>query len=108
MILIFITCKNTEEAGEIGRALVKKRFAACGMVIPDAMSFYWWPPKKGIIEESHEAILLIKTIEKFFSKIEKEVKKMHSYEAPCILAIPVTKAHSPYLRWLKGEINKNS
>lgn len=104
MILVFITCKNKKEAEKIGLVLLKKRLAACFAVIPRVFSFYFWPPKKGRIEKTIEAILLVKTLKKKFSQVEREVKRLHSYTVPFIGEIPVERVYRPYLEWLKGEI----
>lgn len=101
MILVYITCKNKKEAGKIGMALLKKRLAACFVVIPWVESIYWW---KGRITKSREAILLVKTLKKKFAAIEHEVKKLHSYSVPCILEIHVGRVSKPYKEWMKEEI----
>lgn len=105
MIIIFVTCKNKSEAKKIGSALLKKRLAACVVVIPGVFSQYFWPPKKNRIAKSREAILLVKTLGKKFPQMEREVKRLHSYSFPCILEVPIRRAHQPYLKWLEGEIN---
>ncbi|QQG45069.1 MAG: divalent-cation tolerance protein CutA [Candidatus Sungiibacteriota bacterium] len=104
MLLVYITCKNKKEAQKIGLALLKKRLVGCSLVIPHATSFYWWPPKKNKIEKSREAVLLVKTLEKKFPRLEREAKKLHSYTVPCILALPVAKINKDYLVWLRKEI----
>ena len=100
MIFVYIACKNKKEARRIGLYLVKKRLAACCNIFP-IESIYWW---KGKIEQAKEAVLIVKTLEKNFEKVEKEVKKLHSYAAPCILEIPIARANQDFLNWLKEEI----
>ncbi len=103
MIVVFITCKDTMQAKKIGLALVKKRLAGCSVVIPGATSFFW-PSGKHNIAENRETILLVKTLARKFRSLEQEVKRLHSYEVPCILAIPVMTAHRAYLDWLTSEV----
>lgn len=110
MILIYITCPNKKEANKIGLTLVKKRLAGCVNTFP-IESMYWWPAsakasagKNNKIAEDKEVVLIAKTLEKNFQKIEKLVKKLHSYEIPCIFSIPVEKVSKNYLNWLKKEI----
>jgi periplasmic divalent cation tolerance protein len=98
MILTYITCKNKKEADTIGVVLLEKKLAVCFVVIPKVEAVYWWKGKK---EKSSEAILLVKTIGKKFLQIEREVKKVHSYDIPCILEIPIGRVHKPYLKWFK-------
>lgn len=103
MILVYVTCENKKQAEKIGRHLLKKRLAACINIFPEIKSVYWWPPKKDKLEASKEASMFIKTRDENFSKIEKEIKKLHSYSTPCIISIKVNKVHKPFLDWLMGE-----
>ena len=100
MIFVFITCKNKKEAEKIGLVLLKKRLAACFLIVPDASSFYWW---LGKIKKTNETILLLKTLPQKFSKIEQEVKKLHSYKVPIVARISA-KVNKEYLKWLKTEL----
>lgn len=100
MIFIYITSKNKKEATKIGKVLVKKRLAGCCNIFP-IESIYWWQNK---IIKDKEVVLIVKTLKKNFKKIEKEVKRLHSYKVPCILAISMKEVNSKYLNWLKKEI----
>lgn len=101
MILIYVTCESAKQAERIGRHLLKKRLAACINIFPEIRSVYWW---KGKLEGAKESVLIIKTTEKKFEEIEKEIVKLHSYETPCIFSIKVDKVYKPYFDWLMGEI----
>lgn len=103
MIFVYITCKNKEEAKKIGLLLVKKRLAACCNLFP-VESIYQW---KGKIAGNREMVLIVKTLKKNFKKVEKEVKKLHSYKVPCILEIPIARGNARYLDWLKREVKKS-
>ena len=100
MIFIYITCKNRNEAKKIGLALIKKRLAACCNIFP-IESIYWW---QGKVVKDKEAVLIVKTLKKNFKKVEKEIKKLHSYTLPCILEISIKAGNIEYLDWLKKEI----
>lgn len=100
MILVYITCKNKKEAEKIGSLLIKKRLAGCCNIFP-ITSLYKW---KGKFVKDKEVVLIVKTLEKNFEKIKKEVKKSHSYKTPCILEIPVTRSNKDFLIWLEKEI----
>ena len=111
MILIYVVCKNKAEAKKIGFALVKKRLTGCCNIFPIETIYRLSDeiiedrPRKNSsrIIRGKEVVLLIKTLKKNFKKIEKEVKKMHSYTAPCIIEIPTGKVNSEYLKWLNKE-----
>ena len=100
MIFIYITCKDKKEAEKIGLDLVKKRFAACCNIFP-IKSIYRWENK---IVNDKEVVLIVKTLKKNFKKIEKEVKRLHSYKVPCILEIPIARGNKDFLSWLEKEI----
>ncbi len=100
MILVYIVCSNKAEAKKIGRVLIEKRLAGCVNMFP-VEAIYWWQKK---ITEEKEVVLIVKTFEKNFKKIEKLVKKLHSYTTPCIFSIPIEKVNKNYLNWLKKEI----
>ena len=100
MALIYITTSDEEEATAIGELIVKERLAACSNIIPSMKSIYWW---EGSIEKDNEAILLLKTLEENVDKLIDRVKKVHSYNNPCIIALPVFKASNDYLNWIKEE-----
>lgn len=102
MIFVYITCKNKNEARKIGLTLVKKRLVACCNIFPIESIYHW----KNKIIQDREVVLIVKTLKKNFQKIEKEVKRLHSYEAPCILEISIEKGNLEYLNWLKREIKK--
>jgi periplasmic divalent cation tolerance protein len=101
MALIYITTRDEEEATAIGELIVKERLAACSNIIPDMKSIYWW---EGSIEKDNEAILLLKTLEENVDKVISRVKEVHSYDNPCIIALPVLATSDNYLKWLKEEI----
>ncbi len=94
---IYITVKS-KEARKIADTLVKKKLAACVNIFP-ITSIYRW---KGKIVQDKESALFVKTKAHLYEDIEKEVKKLCSYEIPCILLSEI-KGHKPYLNWLKKE-----
>ncbi|WP_297898843.1 divalent-cation tolerance protein CutA [Methanobrevibacter sp.] len=102
MALIYVTTSNEEEAIKIGKLVVEKRLAACSNIVSNMKSIYWW---EGNLEEDNEAILLLKTIEKNVDEIIDFIKGIHSYDNPCILAIPISNVSKNYLKWVKDEIN---
>ena len=99
-ILVFITASSQQEAEALGKSLVEKKLAACGNVVPDIRSIFWW---RGMIETEQEALLLLKSRSLLFSKIVNVVKSLHSYEVPEIIALPITLGSEDYLTWLDEE-----
>lgn len=99
MLSVYITCKNKQEAKKIARRLLEKRLAGCCNIFP-IESLYWW---KGKIVSDNEYVLIAKTMRKQLKKLTAEVKKIHSYDVPCILAMEET-ANKEYQDWIKKEL----
>ena len=72
MALVYITCKDSKEAGRISMHLLRKRLITCANIFP-IKSLYWW---KGKIEKSKEALLILKTRKALQAKVEAEIKKL--------------------------------
>lgn len=102
-VMIYITASNPEEAKYIGEEMVKARLAACANIIPKMSSVYWW---EGEVERSDEAVLILKTKEEKMEAIIRRVKELHSYENPCVIAIPILKGSKEYLEWIDEETEK--
>ena len=100
MIIVYITCKNNQEAKKISTHLLKKRLIACTNIFP-IDSLYWWKNK---IQEKKEIAIIAKTQKNFFFRIKQEVKKIHSYDVPCIDSWSVDGVDEDYLKWLNCEL----
>ena len=58
------------------------------------------------MENAQEWLCLIKTREELFNKVETAIKKLHSYETPEIIAVPIIKGSKEYLIWLDDELHQ--
>jgi len=99
MTLINITCRDEKEAVKISRHLLEKRLIACSNIYP-VRSLYRW---QGKMHDSKEFAIMAKTKEKNYKKIKEEVKKIHSYDIPCILKINA-EANESYEKWVNEEV----
>jgi periplasmic divalent cation tolerance protein len=98
--LFYMTCKNKIEANKIALDLVKKDLVACANIIPGVKSYFKWNKKKiNIIKES---ILIGKTVKKNMNKIISHVKKISSYECPCIVFVDIKNGNKDFLSWIKS------
>ena len=100
MVLVYIVCKDLDEAKSIGRHLLEKHLAACVNMFP-IESAYWW---EGAIVEDREAVLIAKTVANRCDALERHVLALHSYSVPCILRLPVSGVEKGYLGWLVGAL----
>jgi len=98
--MIYITAKNNSEAKKISNFLLEKKLVACVNIIPKIESMYWW---KGKIEKNSESAIVAKTESSLVDSVVSAVKRVHSYELPCILAVPIEKGNEDYLKWI-GEV----
>jgi periplasmic divalent cation tolerance protein len=102
-IVVLITCRSTGQARRIARALVTARLAACGNVLEAPVrSIYRW---KGRIESAKEFLLILKTTRKHFAAIGQAVRRLHTYEVPEIIAVPIAKGARDYLAWISGSVS---
>ncbi|MBU3905245.1 MAG: divalent-cation tolerance protein CutA [Nanoarchaeota archaeon] len=100
-IICYITVSDEKEALKIVNHLVEKRIVACGNIFPIKSAFWW----KGEIKNTDEFVTIVKTKEENWEKVKEEVKKIHSYDVPCIMKIKV-EANEDYEKWLNGEVGK--
>lgn len=104
MLVVYITCDSVEQAKSIAKSLMDKKLCACVNIFPDMQPMFFWPPKSGTIDESKEVVLLAKTVEAKYQALEDEVGRIHSYDVPCIFAIPVQHVAKKYYDWLVAEM----
>jgi len=100
-ILVLTTVAKKSDAARLSRALVEERLAACVTTLPAAESRFVW---KGKLCVEKEFVLLIKTLAKSFSALEKRLKALHPYECPEIIALPLSQGSIPYLQWLASNV----
>ena len=103
VVVVLLTAANGEEAARLADMLVGAHLAACVQILPEIESVYRW---KGKIERQSEVLLLAKTNLAKFEDLEREVRALHSYETPEIVALPVTAGSEPYLKWLDASLTK--
>jgi len=96
-LVVFVTCKDKDEAMSIAEVLVTEKLAACANVIEPAVSIYMW---KGKIERSIEAFMIIKTQIDAFPELVTRIKELHSYDVPEIIALPIMGGNPAYLKWI--------
>jgi periplasmic divalent cation tolerance protein len=101
-IVVLITTANTEEASRLAEMLVGQRLAACVQILPEIESVYRW---QGKVERQKEILLIAKTVKSKFEELEREVRAIHSYETPEIVAWPLLAGSLPYLEWLGLNVN---
>ena len=98
--LVYITAKNANEAVAIGRDLVERKLAACANVHSPVVSIYRW---RGVIQQENEVVLIAKTRRDLVEDLSARVAEIHSYDCPCVVAIPIAGGYAPFLEWISAE-----
>jgi periplasmic divalent cation tolerance protein len=102
--VVLVTCSSPAEARRIARAVVGVRLAACVNILPGAVeSIYRW---KGKVESARERLLLIKTSRKCLAELGQVVERVHSYDVPEFIALPIAAGSPAYLAWIKECLEK--
>ena len=96
-IIVFCTFPTEEDAKNIALVLVENKLAACCTILPPVTSIYTWESK---LEESREILMMIKTSNKCYDQLEKQIKMLHSYSVPEIIGVEIKKGSKAYLDWI--------
>lgn len=99
VLLCYCTCPDGDSARHIAEMLVAERLAACVNHLPGVASTYRWQDK---VQTDPEHLLLIKTTGSRFEALQKRLLELHPYDLPELIAVPVERAHEPYLAWVRA------
>jgi len=97
---LYITAGSAKEAREIARLLIKERLVACANIIDRIRSLYWWD---GEVKDEAEAVLIVKTTADRVEAVVARVKALHSYDCPCVVALPIEGGNPDFLDWIASE-----
>ena len=98
--VVLVTTASQAEARRLAQQLLDRRLAACIKFFP-VHSIYLW---QGERQEAEEWQLLIKTDFACFADLEAQVRDLHSYEVPEIIALEIIQGSWPYLQWLVSSL----
>ena len=104
-LIVYTTVHSKKDGERISRRLVETRMAACITIIPHAESIYRW---KNEIQTQMEFLLIIKTVRSQLGNLIAKIKKLHPYDVPEIIALPIVGGSSEYLDWLHAETTAES
>jgi periplasmic divalent cation tolerance protein len=100
-LVALVTAGSEQEARLIARALVESRLAACVNIVPGITSIYHWQDR---VQEDQEWLLVVKTRRDVLDALIKQVLRLHSYDVPEIIALPLVGGSEAYIRWLDGRV----
>lgn len=97
---VLVTCPDRTTAEQIAMACVERRLAACANIGNAINSIYRW---QGAIETADEIALTLKTRASLFDRLSAQVKALHPYQTPCIIAMELSALDPAYAAWLEAE-----
>src|SRR5690242_9998969 len=96
-LIVLVTAPSAEEASRMADALVGARLAACVNIVSGIESVYRW---EGKVARDSETLMIIKTTDDRYAELERQVKALHSYTTPEVVAIRIERGSAAYLKWL--------
>lgn len=100
VLMVITNLPDRASAEHVGEAMVTEGVAACVNVLAECTSIYRW---HGKLEHTNEVPLLIKTTRAAYPRLEAALRKLHPYELPEIIALPVSAGLPEYLNWVAQE-----
>ncbi len=104
-VLVYMTAETPEQARAIGDALIVGRYAACVNILGSATSVFHW---QGRVQENEEVALIAKTTEQRLEALVAEVRRIHTYDVPCIVAMPIIGGDNDFLEWIATEVTPST
>eukprot|EP00179_Madagascaria_erythrocladioides_P008036 CAMPEP_0198323824 /NCGR_PEP_ID=MMETSP1450-20131203/11968_1 /TAXON_ID=753684 ORGANISM="Madagascaria erythrocladiodes, Strain CCMP3234" /NCGR_SAMPLE_ID=MMETSP1450 /ASSEMBLY_ACC=CAM_ASM_001115 /LENGTH=159 /DNA_ID=CAMNT_0044027565 /DNA_START=186 /DNA_END=662 /DNA_ORIENTATION=+ len=97
-VLVYVTASDRAEAQRLAESAVEQRLAACANVLGGTtQSVYVW---NGEVETSAEVSVLFKTRSLLVDELSAHVVAAHSYDTPCVVAVPIVGGSAPFLDWI--------
>lgn len=100
VVLIISNAPDLLLAKRIAHVLVEDGLAACVNLGAPALSVYRW---QGEVEGAEEIPLTIKTTYGIHQAVVQTLARLHPYEVPEILVVPVIGGVASYLDWVREQ-----
>ena len=100
-VLTYTTCSDVRKAEKLATHLLQNRIAACINVLPGVKSFYRW---QGKVATDAEVLLMIKTSRDLITEVRRVIEKLHDYDLPELIVVPIVDGSPDYLAWLEREL----
>ncbi len=100
-LVVLCTCPDTGTARRIAGELVEAKLAACANIMPQLTSVFWW---EGEVQTEPEALLVIKTHDAAYPRLEEAIRRSHPYELPEVIAVPINSGLQGYLDWIDESV----
>lgn len=98
--VLYITARDKSEAAFIAKDTIESNLAVCANIFDQIESKYMWNNR---IKTEKESILILKCTSTKCEKLINRIKKIHSYDLPCILEFTVENGNKEFIDW----VNRN-
>jgi periplasmic divalent cation tolerance protein len=100
---LYMTAETRDEAQTIARTLVEERLVSCANILGPMDSIYWWD---GVVKAETEVAFIVKTRATLVDQVVARVTELHSYDCPCVVALPINGGNPDYLAWIEAQTNE--
>ncbi len=100
-LIVLVTAPDMKTARVLAQAALKAKLAACVNLLPRVESHYWWQTR---LEKTNEVLAIFKTTRPRLAELEREITRLHPYDTPEFVALPIRGASRKYLTWWLGEV----
>jgi periplasmic divalent cation tolerance protein len=100
IVLVISNAPDLLLAKRIAHVVVEDGLAACVNLGAPMLSIYTW---KGEVEGAEEVPMWFKTTAGRLDALMQAIARMHPYEVPEIVALPVTACAQPYRDWVREQ-----
>lgn len=94
-----VACPKIAQA--IAEQLLTGRLAACVQISAAVTSHYVW---EGKVQQQLEHVLVIKTVRAAWPNLQDLLRKVHPYDEPQIIALPIVEATDSFADWVIDQI----
>ncbi len=99
-VLVYSTFPSVAEAERIGGTLVDRGLAACVNIFAGMTAIYVWDGKR---QSETEAAMIIKTRAELAEAVIAETRKLHPYDNPALVVLPMAGGSADFLRWIADQ-----
>ena len=99
-VMVYTVCKDAAGARTIVSYLLENRLIACANIMPPNQSFFYWEGKMAI---SEEVVVFMKTRAALFPRVNEAISRLHAYDCPCIVSMPIEDGNPVFMKWVTDE-----
>lgn len=104
-VLIYTTFESVEDAKKVAHALVGERLAACANILPEMTAVFEW---QGELQESGEAVMIIKTRKGILKESLQRTRALHPYETPALIVLDPMDVNRDFGDWIAAQTGQNT